>query len=48
MNDATEDPRPLRGSHERLIERLGAYLRSRDKDHWLMFAAGLVLGIVLG
>ncbi len=29
-------------------ERLFAYLRSRTADHWIMFAAGLVLGVVLG
>lgn len=28
--------------------RLRAYLRSRTADHWIMFAAGLVLGVVLG
>ncbi len=29
-------------------ERFCAYLRSRTADHWIMFAAGLVLGMLLG
>jgi hypothetical protein len=24
------------------------YLRSRTADHWLMFAAGLVVGMIVG
>ncbi len=29
-------------------ERFCAYLRSRTAGHWIMFAAGLVLGMLLG
>ncbi len=32
----------------RAVERFFAYLRSRTAEHWIMFAAGLVLGVVLG
>lgn len=33
---------------ERALERAVAYLQSRTADHWLMFAAGLVIGLILG
>ena len=28
--------------------RLLGYLRSRTVDHWLMFLAGLVIGLIIG
>jgi hypothetical protein len=37
-----------RAGFERVVEQVTAYLRSRTADHWLMFAAGLVLGLLLG
>lgn len=33
---------------QRLGENLVAYLRSRTAEHWIMFAAGLALGVLLG
>ncbi len=33
---------------ERLSERLLDYLRTRNSEHWLMFFAGLGIGLVLG
>jgi hypothetical protein len=42
------------GSHrgrtgaERLAEQALAWLRSRSADHWLMFCAGLVIGLMVG
>ena len=33
---------------ERGAERALAYLSSRTADHWLMFAAGLVIGLAVG
>jgi hypothetical protein len=38
-----EHPRPF----ERFGEQLLDYLRSRTVEHWLMFLAGLVVGLVL-
>jgi hypothetical protein len=42
-----------RGSNERAgVERIASdalgYLRSRRSEHWLMFLAGLVIGLTLG
>jgi hypothetical protein len=37
-----------RSAFERGAERFLAYLRSRTADHWLMFAAGVVLGLMAG
>jgi hypothetical protein len=37
-----------RSALERGAERFLAYLRSRTADHWLMFAAGVVLGLMAG
>ena len=37
-----------RSAFERLGEQLVGYLRSRTADHWLMFAAGVVLGLTVG
>ena len=39
-------------NHRTVFERLAAaaldYLRSRSSEHWLMFCAGLVVGLLLG
>jgi hypothetical protein len=40
--------RSERTGFERVSERAMAYLRSRTADHWLMFAAGLVVGMIVG
>jgi hypothetical protein len=41
-----------RTDHRAALERLAsaalAYLRSRSSEHWLMFLAGLVIGLFLG
>jgi hypothetical protein len=41
-----------RGDHRAGIERLAdaalAWLRSRSSEHWLMFLAGLMIGLFLG
>jgi hypothetical protein len=37
-----------RTGFERVAERAMAYLRSRTADHWLMFVAGLVVGMIVG
>ncbi len=44
----TSDDRVAHGGIERLFDRLGGFVRSRDKDHWLMFVAGLLLGVLIG
>ena len=28
--------------------RFSAYIRSRRTEHWVMFAAGLIIGAILG
>lgn len=38
-------------AHQRgpeLAERLRTYLRSLTAEHWLLFFAGLVIGLILG
>jgi hypothetical protein len=39
-------------SQRTVFERLAAgaleYLRSRNTEHWLMFCAGLAIGVLLG
>ena len=39
-------------NHRTIFERLAAgaldYLRNRSSEHWLMFCAGLVVGLLLG
>ena len=40
--------RGSRTAFERMTAQALAYLRSRTADHWLMFAAGLVLGLMVG
>ena len=37
-----------RSTFERSAERFLGSLRSRTADHWLMFVAGLVLGMLIG
>ena len=37
-----------RSGLERGAEQAVAYLRSRSADHWLMFVAGIVIGLILG
>jgi hypothetical protein len=34
-------------SFDRWVERFRGYLKSRTADHWIMFAAGLLLGALL-
>jgi hypothetical protein len=33
---------------ERVGERILDFLRSRTADHWLMFVAGIVVGMIVG
>jgi hypothetical protein len=33
---------------QRLAEAFVGYLRSRTAEHWIMFVAGLALGVLLG
>ena len=33
---------------DRWVERTRSYLKRRTADHWIMFAAGLLLGALLG
>ena len=37
-----------RTTFERVAEQALSYLRSRTADHWLMFLAGLVIGLIIG
>jgi hypothetical protein len=37
-----------RTGFERAAEHALAYLRSRTAEHWLMFAAGVVIGLLVG
>jgi hypothetical protein len=36
-----------RSAFERIAEQALGYLRSRTADHWLMFLAGLVIGLIV-
>ena len=45
MNHMHEDHRPR--SQDNWIERTCVYLRTRTADHWMMFAAGMLLGAIL-
>jgi hypothetical protein len=40
--------RDHRAGFERLASAALAYLRSRSSEHWLMFLAGLLIGLFLG
>jgi hypothetical protein len=50
----TNDPADLygRSDHRTAFEHLAGraldYLRSRSSEHWLMFCAGLAIGLLLG
>lgn len=55
-HDLERDLRDARRARERATGRtgrnrqtggVGNYLRSRTTDHWIMFAAGLVIGAIL-
>ena len=49
MDHTMDNDAPYRRSgYERVFDRLTAYLGSRTGDHWIMFVAGLVIGLVLG
>ncbi len=37
-----------RTTAERLFDQFTAYLRTRTTDHWLMFLAGLIIGVWIG
>ncbi|HSA82365.1 MAG TPA: hypothetical protein VLE23_16225 [Geminicoccaceae bacterium] len=36
-----------RSAFERVTGQALSYLRSRTADHWLMFLAGLVIGLII-
>jgi hypothetical protein len=40
--------REARTGFERAAEQVLDYLRGRTVDHWLMFLAGLVIGLIIG
>jgi hypothetical protein len=40
--------RDHRTNFERLASGALGYLRSRSSEHWLMFLAGLMVGLILG
>jgi hypothetical protein len=40
--------RDTRTGFERTAEQVLNYLRGRTADHWLMFLAGLVIGLIVG
>jgi hypothetical protein len=40
--------RDHRAGFERLASSALDYLRSRTSEHWLMFVAGLAVGLILG
>jgi hypothetical protein len=42
-----DTPRHCRGA-TRLMDRFIAYVGSRSGEHWIMFVAGLVVGLILG
>jgi hypothetical protein len=50
MDDQTDlsGRRPDRSGFERLAISALEYLRSRNSEHWLMFLAGLMIGLFLG
>lgn len=48
MQDYATD-RPAAGEGpQRLLRRASAWLEARTTDQWLMFLAGLALGLLLG
>ena len=38
----------LREDLQRLVDRVAGYLRSRSKEEWMIFLAGVILGLILG
>jgi hypothetical protein len=50
MRDSTHGygDRNGRTAFERVAEQASSYLRSRTADHWLMFLAGLMIGLIIG
>lgn len=47
-HDPVYGHRTGRSGLERGAEQAIAYLRGRSADHWLMFVAGIVIGLILG
>ena len=43
-----DSPRSGRSGFARLGQWLAGYVRSRQTDHWIMFLAGLAIGLLLG
>jgi len=37
-----------RSALERMSERVRDYLSSRSADHWIMFLAGVIVGLIVG
>ena len=48
MNERYGGGSDQRGGFERVASDAMGYLRSRRSEHWLMFLAGLVIGLILG
>jgi hypothetical protein len=50
MDDSmrTYGGRDRRTGFERAVEQGLTYLRGRTADHWLMFLAGLAIGVIIG
>ena len=46
--DSRSYPDTRESGWERVGERLLDYLRTRTSEHWLMFFAGLGIGLLLG
>jgi len=40
--------RDNRTGFERTVEQALSWLRARTADHWLMFVAGLAIGLIIG
>lgn len=47
-SDGITGYRGERNALERIGKRIQAYLGSRTADHWIMFLAGVVIGLILG
>jgi hypothetical protein len=50
MNHSTHSPidRDHPGAWGRFAEQALAYLQSRKAEHWTMFLAGVIVGLILG
>lgn len=46
--DGIMGDRGERSALERMGERIRDYLGSRSADHWIMFLAGVIIGLILG